>query len=181
MALSREATNLELELQKNRILPKVDLEVFASQDVGPAASSKNDKDPFEYGIGLQVEIPILARESRGQAQRSQAKLNKLAQQNRWLHDQIQTEVRDADSALRRAAERIVKAERSLELARVLESAEQEQLENGNSDLLRVNLREDKRAKAAGSLVEAQTDYFAALASYRAAIGLPHRSTNRTVR
>ena len=46
-----------------------------------------------------------------------------------------------------------------------------QLAEGNSDLLRVNIREQQTAQAASFLVDVMTEYFEARNDYRAAVGL----------
>ena len=171
LQLELEAARLERTLHDNRRLPKLDVEVFASQDLGASASSTRDKDPFEFGVGVALEFPLFTRDARGRARIARAKVEQVSQQIRWARDRIEAQVRDSASALRRAYERIAKTERTVVLALRMEEAEREQLTGGNSDLLRVNLREDKRARTVSMWVQAQADYFAALASYRVSLAL----------
>lgn len=166
LQLELESAKLDLDLNRNLRQPKLDLEVFTSQDIGTSVGP--DKDPLELGAGLKLEFPMLTREARGRVRQSQARLSQLSHELVWARDRIEVEVRDAISAMTRAHEQIGKAQQSLELSRSMEQAERERLAEGISDLLRVNLREDQRAKAASSLIEAQAEYFLALASYRLA-------------
>jgi hypothetical protein len=59
------------------------------------------------------------------------------------------------------------------LAERLEQAERLQLEAGESDLFRVNLREQQSALAAAGLVDVLAEHFKALADYRAVLGIPY--------
>jgi outer membrane protein TolC len=95
----------------------------------------------------------------------------VKQKLRFAQDTVVAEVRDAESAVRQAHLRISAARESVDLARRMEEAERLQLVEGNSDLLRVNLREQQSARAASFLVEVNAQYFEALADYRAAVGL----------
>ncbi len=65
--------------------------------------------------------------------------------------------------------RYEQASRSVVLAGELEEAERLQLEEGNSDLLRLDLREQQTAGAAAFLVDVITEYFVARSKHRAAI------------
>ncbi|MEM7230953.1 MAG: TolC family protein [Planctomycetota bacterium] len=163
---------VERRWQRNRRLPQLDVEVFASQDLGGASSSSRDKTPFEVGAGVFLKYPLYQRDARGRQRIAEAKIAKTKQILRSTRDRIGAEVRDASSAVRRASQRIRAANRAVSLATQMEEAERTSLELGNSDILRVNLREDRRAKDVSIWIEAQADFFAALAAFRVAIGEP---------
>ncbi len=90
-----------------------------------------------------------------------------------MRDLVVSEVRGAVTALGRTLERLDQARRNVELARDLEEAERLQLDLGESDLFRLNLREQQTAVAAAALVDVVGEHFRALAAYRAVLGLPY--------
>jgi outer membrane protein TolC len=172
IAYAQAELSLDLELGRNQLLPRFDLEAFVAQDFGGSATSKREYDPTVYNVGLGFELPVLQRKARGKLQQTRAKLSKLGFELRMLTDSIEAEVRDAASAYRRALERIAFARRNYALALELEEAERILLRAGGSDLIRVNIREQSTAKSRSSLVEAEALAFIALADYRASLGLP---------
>ncbi len=168
-----ERLQLELELARNDVLPRLDAGVFGSQDLGSASSTPDDKEPFELTALLRFQLPLQRSLARGQTRESQAKLRKLTRERQFLADAVRNDVRDVTSALTQTWARIAQAEENVRLAHELAQAERIQLAAGQSDLLRVNLREQQAAAAAGGLVEVYEEYFSALAQYRFALGLPY--------
>ncbi len=168
-----ERLQLELELARNDVLPRLDAGVFGSQDLGGAVSTPDDKEPFELTALLRFQLPLQRNLARGQVRESEAKLRKLTRERQFLVDALRNEVRDVSSALTQTWLRIAQAEENVRLANELAQAERVQLDAGQSDLLRVNLREQQAAAAAGGLVDVYEEYFRALAQYRAALGLPY--------
>lgn len=168
-----ERLQLELELARNDVLPRLDAGVFGSQDLGSAVSTPDDKEPFELTALLRFQLPLQRSLARGQVRENEAKLRKLTRERQFLVDTLRNEVRDVTSALTQTWLRIAQAEENVRLANELAQAERVQLEAGQSDLLRVNLREQQAAAAAGGLVDVYEEYFRALAEYRAALGLPY--------
>lgn len=163
---------LDLELQENTLLPRLDASVFTSQDVGGGVSETSDKGPFELGVGLTFELPLGLRRARGMVMASRAEVDRLTYEAQFLEDRIEQDIRDALSAVERSAEQIDLAEQSVELALKLEQAERIKLDEGTSDLVVLNLREQATAKARSEVIEVQESYFSSLATFRAALGLP---------
>jgi len=166
----REAKTVGVARARNRTLPGVDLSFQGSQDYGEAANDPDDKGDLEVKAGLVIELPLQRRRARGDLRAGLAEIARLDQQIRLVGDRIGAEVRDAYSAWAQAYLRFEQAARSVELARELEEAERIQVAEGNSDLLRLNIREQQSAQAAAFLVDVMTEYFEARAKYRAAIG-----------
>lgn len=171
LQLAKSDLEIDVRLLENRLLPSLDAKIAGSQDLGAAADLDGTKDPFELKTGIVFSVPLGLRSPRGKLRSSRAKLRQLSQKLRYLEDKVETEVRDAESAIRQAWLRISAAAESVELSTRMEEAERLQLTEGNSDLLRVNLREQQSARAASFLVEVTAQYFEALADYRAAVGL----------
>lgn len=174
-AIELERASLELgrELAQNQRLANLDVGVTASQDLGPAAGSPDTEGPFELEARVRFELPLQRRTARGKERELTARLAQLEYELRYAQDLVRTEVQDAVSALVQSWVRVNQASENADLAGQLEEAERLQLQLGESDLFRVNVREQQTAFAASSLVETLAEYFRALAEYRAVLGLPY--------
>jgi outer membrane protein TolC len=89
------------------------------------------------------------------------------------------EVQDAFSAMEAAMAQISQNRRNVELAVKLEEAERFRFQEGASDLLALQIREQRTFEARLSEVEAVADYFRALAEYRAAVAADAPLPGRT--
>lgn len=173
LELELERVRLELGLARNDTLPRLDAGVFGSQDLGAAVGTPDDKEPFELTAMLRFQLPLQRSLARGQVREHEARVRRLTRELQFQVDSVRFEVRDVTSALTQTWQRIEQARENVRLANELAQAERMQLEAGQSDLLRVNLREQQAAIAAATLVDVFEEYFRSLAEYRAVLGLPY--------
>ncbi len=171
VALSQ--VGLDRDLARNERLAQLDVGVFGSQDVGNEVNDPDDKGPFEVALGVQFQLPLQRRKARGKERQALAKIDKLEFELRYARDLAVAEVRDVVSALNQSWVRVTQAEENVQLAGRLEEAERVQLSLGESDLFRVNVREQQAAVAGSRLIEVLSEYFRSLTDYRAALGLPY--------
>ena len=164
----RKEVCVDLQYARNLTLPKVDLKGFAGQDVGGETSSTGDKTPFELQLGVLAEVPIQRREGIGKIQVAEGKLQQIAAKRQIVTDKIRTEVQDAVSGvnaaheqIRQSSENLELTQESLRLARVL-------FEEGDVDLIALNIYETSVADAELQLLDAQFAYFFFQAAYLAA-------------
>jgi len=169
--LLRLQLGVDLAQARNLYLPEVDAVLFASKDVGEAASSTRDKTPFELEASLQVSVPLQRRKARGKIQSIEGKLQQLSAKIGFTQDKIVTDVQQVYAALLATYDRISKAHESLKLTRAMEQAERRKFDLGDSNLLLVNLREVATADAKKSVLQAMLDYYQAQTDYRAALAL----------
>jgi outer membrane protein TolC len=174
-AIELELSRLQLEeqLASNDMLPRLDLGVVGSRDLGDASSAADDKGPFELTAQLRFQLPLQRRAPRGKVRETQAKISKLTREAQFLGETVRAQVQDIASALTQSWLRIGQARENVRLANQLAEAERLQLQVGESDLLRVNLREQQAALAAASLVDVLEEHFRSLTDYRAALGLAY--------
>ena len=121
----------------------------------------------------RFSMPLQRRKPAGTRQSLEAKLNKLRREANFARDVVVTDVQDAVSAITQSWERLAQARENVVLAERLEEAERLQLREGQSDLFRVNVREQQTAAAASSLVDVLAGHYKALADYRAVLGVPY--------
>jgi outer membrane protein TolC len=155
------------------MLPALDLGMYASQDVGTQSGVVDDQGPFELQALFKFSLPLQRSRARGKILELEAKLAKLAREKSWVGDVVASEVRDASSALEQSYRRLALARENVTLALQLEDAERVALDEGQSDLFRLNLREQQTASAQSSEVDSQGEYFKALTDYRAVLGITY--------
>lgn len=164
----RQAVCVDLRYAQNLTLPKLDLKGFVGQDIGGAASSTGDKTPFELQVGLLAEVPIQRREGFGKIQAAQGKLTQVDAKIRLVSDKIRAEVQDAASAVNAAHEQVLQStenltltQRSLELGRIA-------FDEGDIDLISLNIYETAVADAELQLLDAKFKFFFYRAVYQTA-------------
>ncbi|MFT5527724.1 MAG: outer membrane protein TolC, partial [Pirellulaceae bacterium] len=160
---------VDLAEASNDLLPTVDAQIFASQDVGGPTSTKRDKSPFELEVGIFVEVPVQRRKARGKSQAARGKLNQLAAKRRFTEDKIRAEIQSAHAALIAAFERLAKARESKRLAEYMADVERRKFDLGQSNLLSVVLREQYAIEAAEAEVDALLEFYSAKSDYDAAM------------
>ena len=165
-----EQGRVELAQAENMLLPKLDAVVMASKDVGASAETMDNKGPFEFEAGLYGEVPLQRREACGKVAVARAKLAQLRAKREFVVNKVAAEVQDAVSALQASEARIGRARTNLRLAAEALQLARDQFDEGDIDLVELNIYEQATLDARFLLIEAEADYFLALADYRAALG-----------
>ncbi|WP_395718474.1 TolC family protein [Prosthecobacter sp.] len=162
-----ERVEIDRRLAKNNLLPNLDLGVEAGQFLG--GNRPKDIERNEIEAKMEFKLPLQRRDAQGRIDIADATIERLNNDKRFARDRITADVRDAYSALIAAYDALKMTRRNVELARELEKAENERLQQGATDLLALQIREQATFDAQVLEVEAQADYFRAQANYRAAI------------
>jgi cobalt-zinc-cadmium efflux system outer membrane protein len=162
-----EQQKIELNLAKNQYLPKLDLQAYASNDYGTGSATK---DEAEIKAGVKLEIPLAYRSQTGKLQMIEAKQRELGLQKRLVEQRIGVEVIDSLNALKMAISRARVAKDEVEIAKKLEVGEQSKFEQGESNLIFVNLREQATVDAVVREIEAIADCWKGFIVYRSVLG-----------
>ncbi|MEM9384368.1 MAG: TolC family protein [Pseudomonadota bacterium] len=166
------AVDAQVEKERNRVAlgenafkPQLDLEVKLARDFGAGSETRQGNDVI---VSLDVKYPLRRRKAQGQIDEARANIRSLQQERRLLADQL-------DAQVLGIAEQIVADVRFASITSVqvvaaqrLEEAERVKFSEGASDLLVVNLREERAADARIAAIDARLAYFRALADYFAA-------------
>ena len=151
-----------LALGENAFKPQLDLEVKLARDFGAGSETRRGNDVI---VSLDVKYPLRRRKAQGQIDEARANIRSLQQERRLLVDQL-------DAQVLGIAEQIVADVRFATItssdviaAQRLEEAERVKFNEGASDLLVVNLREERAAGARIRSIDARLAYFRALADY----------------
>lgn len=170
LAAARREACVDLQYARNLLLPKLDMKGFAGQDLGGETSSKGDKTPFELQIGLHAEVPIQRRLGQGKIQVAEGKIAQIDGKTRMVTDKIRSEIQDAASAVNAAYDQIEQSQETVLLNRQSLRLGRIAFEQGDIDLISLNLYENSVAEAELQLLDAQYKYFLSLAAYYTAIG-----------
>ncbi|SMP66578.1 Outer membrane protein TolC [Neorhodopirellula lusitana] len=162
---------LDRQLACNDMLPRFDFVAEASQDMGEPATKSDDKGEFELVIGFTSEVPIQRRKARGKVQSTTAKIAQTNEKLRLVRDKIGVELRTAYNGLALAGQIVEQSEVSLRA--VIDTLDRYRFafERGKIDLIYLNLLETKANETEIKLIEAQQNWFAALAQMQIALGL----------
>ncbi len=169
--LLRRQLEVDLALAQNQCLPTIDAAMNASQDLGGATNSKDDKGELILEAGLIGEVPLQRREAAGASRALQAKIAQNMAKLRFARDKISAEVAAAYAAVLATYEQYQRASEAVHLNREMEAFERQKLDVGESNLLLLNLREQATADAALTEIYALLAFYQAIADLRAAIAL----------
>ncbi|GGD62389.1 TolC family protein [Croceicoccus mobilis] len=172
-----EQSTLSLALAENALKPRFDLTAEVGKDIGDEGLGGPSRTPFETIVGFRFSVPLQNRAAKGRIAETEAGLDQLAMKQKYLRDQIRTEV-DAMRIAVEGAERLVGTSRQeYELARELANAERRRFQLGSSDFFLVNQREETATNAQIQLIDAQARIgstragLAAATADRSALGL----------
>ncbi|MDX2154253.1 MAG: TolC family protein [Bryobacteraceae bacterium] len=167
LAAQRDQTRIDADLARNQTAPNIDLVFGFNQFAGAGTTPRGNAN--EVRGSLIFELPFQRRRALGAVKSAEARLAQFDQRERFARDQVIVEVRDAASAVRRAAERTRVLRDEVNIARNLEELERSRFDLGDSTLFLVNLREQATFDTAVREVSAAADYFRAYALYELAI------------
>ncbi|WP_439627292.1 TolC family protein [Gemmata sp.] len=174
--LEKERRAVELKLATNQLAPVLNAYAQVAQDVGAGKKTLTGTGSFAFDrttseVGATFEMPLPFRNARGLSLTARAQLAQLLAQERYARDEITSQVQDAVSELVQTYLRIEKAREELRLAvRVLE-LDTESFRARQTSLVDLNLQEIAAAEARAKVVNVLGAYQAAVANYRAVIGI----------
>lgn len=167
-----------LALAENDLRPRLDFRAEVGRDIGLSGLGGWTRAPLETVVGLRFSMPLENRAAKGRVAEARAEINANDARQRFLRDQIATEVQGINIALNGAERLADAAEQERALAERLATAERRRFELGSSDFFLVNQREETATDARVRLIDAQARIGAARAELaaaladRRALGLP---------
>lgn len=167
--VTRQMLNVDLCQAQNLMQPELNGLIANSQDVGGPTSSKKDKSPNETEAGVYFTVPLQRRKALGKISAVEGKLAQLNAKRQFAVDKISVEIQAAVISLDTAFQAIGQAREAVRLNEDMQRFEVVRFEQGDSDFLRLNLREQATFDARVAEVDAYLRYFEALSEYRAAV------------
>lgn len=132
------------KLFENELLPKVDVVMKASRDFG---SGSQTREGFETYVGLEFSMPLEQRKSRGKLNKTQAKLKELSYLRQRLIEELGLVLQQSKMKYTNARAQAAITLRRSDIAIELMQQEQERFNQGDSDIFKLNLREEDTAEA----------------------------------
>ena len=161
----------DLELARNQTLPNLDFTIQGVQNVGDRATSLNDKQDFILESGVIGGVPVQRRKARGKIDSTLAKLQQV-EQKRWLMtNKIEMDLRVARNAIDVSRDMVLRSEQLLRETRETLEYFRREFASGNQDFLFLLAQEAKATEAEIKLLDAEREYYIALAKLQAVLGL----------
>jgi outer membrane protein TolC len=183
IALDVQSLRLELNLALNQMLPNLDFTIQSVQNVGEGTASTNDKGQFQLEAGVIGGVPIQRRKAVGKSQSTQAKLAQISQKYEFQRNKIEIELRTARNAIDISQQNVETARNLLKQANLALEGFRKSFTAGQVDLFFLLNQEVKVNDSEVKLLEAERDFFTAIAAMQAALGLDplEQAANLTVR
>lgn len=137
----------KLALDRNMLLPKLDLKAEVNQYLGDAGLGGRAYTGTESKLGIALTVPLQNRSARGRVAQSQADIEGFNHRRRLVEDQIRAEIASLSITARQARQLLAIALSEQDRAAAMAQAERRRFQEGASDFFLVNLREEAAADA----------------------------------
>ncbi|MCX7930726.1 MAG: TolC family protein [Chlorobi bacterium] len=161
-----EQLSFDVRLVRESFKPSLDAQVSL---YSPQWSSDIHRMPRYWKAGINFELPLLYRAPIGQEQQVLAQQTQLYALIEFQRRRIENDVLLAAATVNATYEQVILARAERRSAEIMVEAERQLFERGESDLLRLNLRERLLAEAREREVDALYAHAIARALYRWAI------------
>lgn len=158
---------IDKRLANNNLKPNLDLAMEFNQALG--GNLPSDIERTELAGLLKFSVPIGRNEAKGRLQAIQAGIGQLERRRQFARDRILADANNSFAEVRTAYQALAQTRQNVTLARQLETAENERFQQGASDLLALQIREQATFEAEILEIDALFAYFKALADYQAAV------------
>ena len=184
IALDIQSVDLDLAKARNGLLPELNAQVYASQDVGRPTSASvsassstqtvfvnfDEKDEFQVDAGIYLTQSLQRRKAIGKIRKLSGKRRQLQIKRRFIEQKIAVEVKQNHQLTLASKEQIRAAKQNFALAQQLSDAARELIATGDVDLFEIILREQQELDAAIELAASQFAFFSNRANLNASIG-----------
>lgn len=157
-----------LLLDRNSLLPRLDVRVELSKDLGPLGVGGKSRGGPDTLLGFKFSLPLEQRTARGKIEASSADVEAQRRKRQYTEEQIANEIDglaiDVNATFRLRELADSEQQRALQLAQ----AERRRFESGASDFFLVNQREETAANARVQALDTKLRQLAARAEFAAA-------------
>lgn len=157
-----------VELRRNNLRPRLDLNAEVSRDFGPIGDGGPTFDSTDTVVGVIFTVPLQNREARGALRRAEAELRAAELREARIADEIEVELNNILANLEAAFELADLAQDEVVQAGAMVTAERRRFSLGAGDFFLVNLREETAADAQIRRIRADLGGRLATANYNAA-------------
>ena len=150
---------VENRLNRENLKPQVDLS-YGLIDRPFSANGETQEFTFEdnYKLGMTFSFPLFLRKERAKVQKTNLKILENQYQINLTKRQIQNEINGAYALLLNTTQVIEQQTLAVDNYRRLLQAELLNLQNGESDLFRINFQQDKLIQSQSKLLKLRAEY-----------------------
>ncbi|MCX8514331.1 MAG: TolC family protein [Burkholderiales bacterium] len=133
----------EQEYAKTALLPKLEINLKYNQNNSPAATTNYFSiNQQEAVVTANFSMPLERSYGKGLSSAASQKMTKLLNERKFLVDQVATKIKALHYTVNNTAERITLAESEYALSEKLVMAENQKINNGDSNFFMLNAREE---------------------------------------
>ncbi len=134
---------LDVKMGNNLIVPELDLQYEWRKDQG---TGPNNLVPEENIVMLNLKVPFQFRKGLGKKREGKAKLEQIKVMKNWETQQLQRDVLSLKAEINSFSEIFETTKQQVSAAITMAKAERKKFNNGASDLILLNIREETLAK-----------------------------------
>lgn len=164
-----ERFQVDRDLAENQLLPGMNLYLYAEQNVGEEVPLRN-KGPFILESSILFDVPLQRRAAKGRLRAADTQIRQVRFREQFMQQRITADVQNGMTALIAAHDLLTRAEALVEVNRRLEEAERRKFPRFTTILL-IYFREQITAESEIQAIDAEAEFFDAIADYRAALGI----------
>ena len=154
LSLEQEVLQQRRDYARALTLPDLRVGVEAARDLGGPAAGRSDDDQLR--MALRLEVPLENRKGDGARQEISAELAALHHERRWLENAWEARRGQNEIAWRQIDSQLNWIRQELADTEQMRAAEARRLEQGDSDIFFLIIRELDLVKARQALLETQT-------------------------
>jgi cobalt-zinc-cadmium efflux system outer membrane protein len=162
----KKRNEVDRSLMRNQVLPRLDLKADYSRDYGQGPWKESD----DVKLLLGFEIPLFNRSARGQLAVTEAKALELQEKERFLRESIEGDIRKLFILQKQYREQSALARKELYIAKKVEDGERIRFQEGSSNLVFVNLREQSSTEAELRVIDSLASYHQVSAELQVRLG-----------
>lgn len=145
----------KIDFSKNLFLPNLDLKYEYTNDSGAGARSLTGA---ENKLFITLSMPLTFNKARSTYKKNKAKLDTIKSQIDFINQKISVKLNQLQFGLKNKYDIFNMTREQIKLNKKLVTAEQQKFNNGESDLILVNLREQNYAQAQVENLKALYEY-----------------------
>lgn len=146
----------EVNLKRNQILPKVDLEYEISNDIGQGSRTLANT---ENKLALNISVPLGQRKAKAQSKKAELKVSELNFSIQTMQDELKRDMEMAVDDLHYEQSIFQINQKQLDVAQQLFAQEKIRFDSGTSDLFLLNNREALSIEAQLTLIQSQVTLY----------------------
>ena len=150
--------NVDRKLAQEQLKPKLDLDYYLLNEPLNYSLAPSSITGENYKLGLDFSFPLFLRKERGKLAQTKVKIASAQLERSLTEREILTQVNTAYNAVRNSSIILSQQAQMIENYIRLMDAELLNLENGESDLFKINVQQEKLLAGQSKFIKLLSDY-----------------------